>query len=164
LSQHPAVAYLFLVRPMTTRLTIGLCIASLLPASAHGRVWETVKQVEARYGKPQRVLLDRPDLREVGYVFRGFMVLVYYSGGISRRESFSRWPRGGRLPPLSRDTVQEILAFSTPQGQSWLAIPAPHVAKKETYYWVSSDRRTIAFFVAPGGILLFRDPNFHADE
>jgi hypothetical protein len=149
---------------MTARLTIALCVASLLPASTHGRVWETVKQVEARYGKPQHVLLDRPDLREVGYLFRGFMVLVYYSGGISRRESFSRWPHGGRLPRLSRGTVHEILAFSAPEGQKWLAVPAPRAAKKGNYYWASSDRRTLAGFVAPGEVLLLFDPNFHAND
>ena len=149
---------------MTTRLASALCIASLLSASAHARVWETVKQVEGRYGKPQHVYLDRPDLREVGYLFRGFMVLVYYGGGISRRECFSRWPHGGRLPRLSRDTVHEILAFSAREGQSWRAVPAPRAAKKGNYYWASSDRKTLAGFVAPGEVLILFDPNFDADD
>ena len=73
---------------MKTPLVIIISLASLVATSVHARVGETVKQVEARYGKPQKVFIDRADLRKVGYGFRGFMIIVYVSGGVSKRESF----------------------------------------------------------------------------
>ena len=80
----------------------------LLVAPAHARVGETVKQVQARYGKPHKVFIDSPGLRKIGYGYRGFMSIVYYARGISKRESFGR----PDVPKLPRHTVDELLALS----------------------------------------------------
>src|SRR5437867_1228202 len=96
-------------------MKIPLVIISLLAVfstPAHARVGETVKQVEARYGKPQKVFIDRPDLRKVGYGYHGFMVMVYFAGAISKRESFGR-PGVSHLPS---EAVSELLTLSATPG------------------------------------------------
>src|SRR5204862_6530314 len=78
-----------IVRPMGASLVI-IAFTSLLTTSTYARVGETVKQVEARYGKPQRVLHERGSFRELGYGYRGFMVGVSYVGGVCKSEGFAR--------------------------------------------------------------------------
>jgi len=102
------------------------------------------------------VFIDRPDLRKVSYGFRGFMIIVYFSGGISKRESFGR----PDLPKLPRETVNDILALSAREGTSWQPILAEHC----DYYWVSSDKKTIAQFGGPGNVVLVQDRNFKSTE
>jgi len=128
----------------------------VLATSGYARVGETVKQVEARYGKPQKLYFDRPDLRKALYGFRGFMVMVYFAGGISKRESFGR----PDLPKLKPETVNEILALSAPNGTSWQPILKEH----NDYYWVSSDKKAIAQLAAPGNLVLTQDRKFHSKE
>ena len=140
---------------MKTPLII-ITLASLVATSAHARVGETVKQVEARYGNPQKVFIDRADLRKVGYGYRGFMIIVYFSGGTSKRESFGR----PGVPKLPRETVNEILALSAREGTSWQSVSAEHGEQ----YWVSSDKKVIAQFAAPGNVLLVQDRNFKSTE
>lgn len=141
---------------MKTPLVIIISVASLIATSAHARVGETVKQVETLYGKPQKVFIDRPDLRKVGYGYRGFMIIVYFSGGLSKRESFGR----PDLPKLPRETVSEILALSARKGTSWQPILAEH----GDYYWVSSDKKVVGQFAAPGNVFLVQDRNFKSTE
>ena len=138
------------------RAPLVITALAVLVTSAYARVGETVKQVEARYGKPQKVFIDRPDLRKIGYGYRGFWVIVYFSGGTSKRESFGR-PDLSKLPPA---TVNEILAFSAREGTSWQPILLEH----GDYYWVSSDKRVIAQFAAPGNVLLVQDRKFKSSE
>lgn len=141
---------------MKTPLVIIVSLASLIATSGHARVGETVKQVEARYGKPQKVFIDRADLRKIGYGYRGFMIIVYFSGGISKRESFGR----PDVPKLPRETVNEILALSAREGTSWQPVLVEH----GDYYWVSSDKKTIAQFGASGNVLLVQDRKFKSTE
>jgi hypothetical protein len=140
---------------MRASLIIALLLA-LLATSAHGRVGETVKQVEARYGKPQHVYDDRSSSQKLGYRFRGMMVIVLFKDGISKCETFMGWPEGDKLPPLPRERVQQILALSAPKGQSWHSIPRTRNGE----YWASSDKKTLAFFGAKGTSVLVGDPNF----
>ena len=74
-----AILRRIVVIPLKASLVIVTSI-SLLTTSAYARVGETVKQVEARYGKPQRVLHEHGRFRELGYGYRGFMVGVSYVG------------------------------------------------------------------------------------
>ena len=128
----------------------------LLPMSVRARVGETVAQVEARYGKPQQVYINRPDLRKALYGYNGFMVMVYFSRGISKRESFGR----PDLPKLRPDTVNELLTLSAPRGTTWQPILKEH----DDYYWVSSDKKVIAQLAAPGNLLFVQDRSFHSKE
>jgi hypothetical protein len=141
---------------MKASLVIIASVASLLAMPAHGRVGETVKQVEARYGKPQKVFINRSDLRKVGYGYRGLMIIVYFSGGISKRESFAK----PDLPKLPRETVNGLLALSARKGTSWEPILVEH----GDYYWISSDKNTIAQFGAAGNVFLVQDRNFKSTE
>jgi hypothetical protein len=129
---------------------------ALLVTSAHARIDETVKQVEVRYGRPQKVFIERADLRKVGYGYRGFMIIVYFSGGISKRESFGR----PDVPKLPRETVNELLALSARPGTSWQPVSAEHGDS----YWLSSDKKVIAQFAAAGNVFLVQDRNFKSTE
>jgi len=140
---------------MRASLIIALLLTSLA-TSVHGRVGETVKQVEGRYGKPQQVYINRPDLRKALYGYHGFMIMVYFSGGTSKRESYGR----PDLPKLSPQTVNELLALSAPEGTSWQPILKEH----DDYYWVSSDKKVVAQFGAAGNLLFVQDRKFHSRE
>ncbi len=59
---------------MKPRLAIMALFA--FSSSAFALIGEDAKQIEARYGKPMQVLTDRGDYREVGYAYRGFMLIV----------------------------------------------------------------------------------------
>jgi hypothetical protein len=121
-----------------------------------------MKQIEARYGKPGHVYNehDRPGVRKLGYRFGGLMVIVCFKDGISKWESFMGWPQGNRFPRLSRERVKEILALSAPKGKTWQSIPRTENGE----YWISSDKKTVAFFEADGTNLLVRDPNFDGKD
>jgi hypothetical protein len=142
--------------------TLLVIIISLrLLHSAHARVGETVKQVEARYGKPQKVFIDRPDLRKVGYGYHGFMVIVYFSGGISKRESFGR-PGVSHLP---REAVGELLTLSAAPGMTWKPWK-PATAEKGEQYWMRSDGAVLSNSGSYGdmGVIVFQDRNFRSSE
>jgi hypothetical protein len=115
-----------------------------------------------RYGKPQHVYNepDRPGVRKLGYRFRGLMVIVFFENSISKAENFMGWPDGEKLPRLSRQTVNELLALSAREGTAWHPIPRT----KNGEYWASSDKKTLAFFSNEGKSVVVFDPNFMASE
>ena len=104
----------------------------------------------------EKVFVDRADLRKVGYGFRRFMIIVEFSGGISKRENFAR----PDLPKLPSAAVNEILALSVRPGTSWQ--PAPAV--RGDSYWVSSDKKMIAQLAAPGSVVIVQDRTFKSSE
>ena len=132
-----------------------------LTAQALARVGESVKQIEARYGKPQRVLSEHGTYRNIGYGFRGFMVGVEFLDGISRREGFAR----PDLPKLSERDVQDILSlaagpaltWTTLEGPRWKAILHP---KPNERYWLRSDEKVIASLAGEGNFLMIGDRKF----
>lgn len=140
------------MKPRLASVTIvALLFALVIPA--HARIGENVKEIEARYGKPQRVLHERGTFREVGYGFSGFMVGVGYIGGVSKREGFAR----PDLPKLSDGDVQRILAFSADRGLSWKPLSVEHGDR----YWTRSDGKVIAMLTSAGNFLTVQDRNFH---
>ena len=143
------------------KTSIVITIALLLATSAYARVGETVKQVEARYGKPQKVFVDRPDLRKVGYGYRDFMVMVYFSGGVSKRESFGQ-PGVSRLPS---EAVTQLLALSAAHGTTWKPWTPPIVERGEQF-WMRSDGAVLANSGSHGGmgVIVFQDRNFKSSE
>jgi hypothetical protein len=88
--------------------------------------------------------------------YHGFMIIAYFSGGISKRESFGR-PDLPKMPPA---TVNEILTLSARPGTSWQPILKQH----EDYYWISSDKRVIAQFAEPGTVFLVQARSFKSNE
>ena len=124
---------------MKTSLLI-ITFMSLFATAARARVGETVKQVEARYGKPQRVLHERGSFRELGYGYRGFMVGVSYVGGVSKSEGFAR----PDTPRLSDADVQQILALSLPPGTTWKRL----ADQGGDPFWVRSDGKVVALLSA----------------
>src|SRR5207244_804811 len=116
-----------------------ITIISLI-TSAYARVGESVKQVEARYGKPQRVLHEHGSFRELGYGYRGFMVGVSYVSGVSKSEGFAR----PDTPRLSDSDVQQLLALSLAPGTSWKLASDQNGDR----LWVRSDGKVVALLNA----------------
>ena len=126
---------------MKTSLVI-FAFLSLSFSAAHARVGETVKQVEARYGKPQRVLHERGSFRALGYRYRGFMVGVSYVDGVSKSEGFAR----PNTPRLSDAEVQQLLAWSAAAGTTWKRLPD----EGGSPFWMRSDGKVVALLSAHG--------------
>ena len=127
-------------------------LISVLAISAHARVGETVKQVEARYGKPQRVLHKHGSFRELGYGYRGFMVGVSYVDGICKSEGFAR----PDVPQLSQADVQQLLALSAAPGTSWNLVSD----KNGDRVWLRSDGKVVAVLNAQK-FLQVQEKGFH---
>jgi hypothetical protein len=135
---------------MKTSLVI-ITIVSII-TSAYARVGESVNQVEARYGKPQRVLHEHGSFRELGYGYRGFMVGVSYVSGVSKSEGFAR----PETPRLSDSDVQQLLALSLAPGTSWKLVPA----KNADRMWIRSDGKVVALLSAQK-FLQVQEKGFH---
>lgn len=120
---------------MKTSLAV-ITFLTILSATAHAGVGETVKQVEARYGKPERVLHEHGNYRKLGYSYRGLMVIEGYVAGVSKSEFFAR-PDNRRL---SDADVQQLLALSLAPGTTWKRLP--DLGGDPT--WIRSDSKVVA--------------------
>jgi len=120
---------------MKTSLAV-ITFLAMLTATAHAGVGETVKQVEARYGKPERVLKEHGNFRALGYRYRGFLVIEGYVAGVSKSEFFDRPDHR----PLSDADVQQLLALSSAPGTTWKRLP--DLGGDQT--WIRSDRKVVA--------------------
>ena len=109
---------------------------AILSATAHAGVGDTVEQVEARYGKPERVLKEHGNFRALGYRYRGLMVIEGYVAGVSKSEFFAR-PDNRRL---SDADVQQLLALSLAPGTTWKRLP--DLDGDQT--WICSDGKVVA--------------------
>jgi hypothetical protein len=121
-------------------------------AAAVARVGEDAKQIEARYGKPQKVFAENGKFRDVGYAFERFSVVVNFIDGISRREGFAL-PDQSRLPD---DAVRQILALSADEGVTWEEVEP----KGGDRFWRRSDGQAAAVFEADGKLLFVEDGKF----
>ena len=135
---------------MKTSLVIITIVS--LTTFAYARVGETVKQVEAHYGKSQRVLHEHGSFRELGYGYRGFMVGVSYVGGISKSEGFAR----PDTPRLSDADVQQILSLSLARGTSWKLVSDQNGDR----LWIRSDGKVVALLNAQK-FLQVQEKGFH---
>jgi hypothetical protein len=136
---------------MKTSLAV-ITFLAILSATAHAGVGETVKQVEARYGKPERVLREHGSFRQLGYRYRGLMVLVGYVAGVSKAESFVR-PDNRRL---SDADVQQLLALSLAPETTWKRLP--DLGGDQT--WIRSDGKVVALLNAHQ-FLRVQEKDFH---
>jgi len=115
-------------------------------------IGEDDKQIEARYGKPGKDLGDHGNVHEVGYMARGFMILVDFVNGVSQREGFAN----PNTSPLTEQDISNILALSAPEGTTW----EPGPSKGEDKSWNRSDHKAIAIFPAQGKFLFVQDVKF----
>ena len=129
-------------------------IAATITASAD--IVENEKQIEARYGKPAKIMNEQGKFRVVGYLSGGFMILVDFVNGTSQREGFA----SPDTSALSKDDVDRILAMTTPPGLKWEELPEKDGAR----LWNRSDWKAIATVSADGRYLSVRDPNFVQPE
>jgi len=120
--------------------------------AAVARVGEDVKQIEARYGKPQKVFAENGKFRDVSYWFERYMVVVNFIDGISRREGFA-FPDQS---PLNDAAVKQILAMNAGEGATWQEV-APQGGAR---FWRRSDGQAVAVFEADGKLLFVQDGKF----
>ena len=133
-------------------LTFTSLLLFALAATGFGRIGENEKEIEARYGKPGKDLGTRGGVHEVGYLSEGFMIVVDFVNGISKREGFANPDTSG----LSADAIKQILAMSSADGTNWHEVPAVG----EDRSWRCSDGKAIAVFPAQGKFLFVQDPTF----
>ena len=140
----------------------SLVIISLfsLVAQAHGCVGDSVKQIEARYGKSQTVLARHGSYQNLGYRFHGFMVGVEFLDGVSKREFFMQ-PDQRKLSPHD---VQEILALGAGKGLTWKPLEGPWKKvlhpKQNERTWLQSDNNVFAILPAEGNSIMISDIGF----
>jgi hypothetical protein len=135
LQGFPANCRLILVRPIKTSIAV-ITFLAIPSATLHAGVGETVKQVEARYGKPERVLYEHGGVRKLGYRYRGLLVIECYVAGVSKSEFFAR-------PDHQRQSdadVQQLLALSLAPGTTWKRLP--DLDGDQT--WIRSDGKVVA--------------------
>ena len=133
-------------------ITLTLLAAIGVATAAFGRVGEDEKQIEARYGKPGKDLGTKGQIHEIGYMSAGFMILVDFVNGISKREGFAN----PDTSTLSAEAIKQILAMSAADGTRWQERPAVG----EDRSWRCSDNSAIAIFPAQGKFLFVQDLNF----
>ena len=143
------------------RISILLISLFALIAQAHGRVGESLKQIEARYGKPQAVLKGgHGSYQNLGFSFHGFMIGVEFLDGVSKREFFMRPSQ----PKLSTRDIQEILALGAGNGLTWKPLEGPWKnvlhPKQGERYWLRSDTNVFAMLPAEGNSLMITEMGF----
>src|SRR5262249_24454776 len=136
---------------MKTSLAVVTFLA-ILSATADAGVGETVKQVEARYGKPERVLYDHGNFRKLGYRYRGLLVIEGYARGVSKSEFFDRQDHR----PLSDAEIQQLLALSWAPGTTWKRLP--DLGGDQT--WIRSDHKAVAL-LSEHKFLRVQEKDFH---
>lgn len=133
---------------------LSFAIFILMGATGTGfaGIGENEKQIEARYGKPAKIMSEKGNFRVVGYLSGGFMVLVDYVNGTCQREGFA----SPDTSPLSKNDVDQILVMTAGPGLTWEELPQ----KEGSRYWNRSDWKVIATLSADGKYLSVRDPAF----
>src|SRR5438552_18646225 len=96
-------------------LTFTVLVWITFAATGFARIGEDEKQIEARYGKPGKDLGTHGNVHELGYISGGYMILVDFVIGISKREGFANTDTS----PLSPKSVKAILGMSAPEETSW---------------------------------------------
>jgi hypothetical protein len=119
---------------MKTSLAVITFLATF-SETAHVGVGETVKQVETRYGGPERVLHEHGNFRALGYRYRGLLVIEGYVVGISKSEFFDRPDHR----PLSDAHVQQLLALNSVPGTTWKRLPDLGIDQT----WIRGDRKVV---------------------
>jgi hypothetical protein len=124
----------------------------ILAATGFGAVGDTEKQIEGLYGKPGKDFGMHGDVHQFGYISDGFMILVDFVNGISKREGFAN----PDTSPLTTQNVEQVLRMSAREGTSWRPAPAGGADKS----WQRSDGKAIAIFPATGIFLFVQDADY----
>ena len=130
----------------TKNLPLTVLIMAFTLNSAFGRIGETEKEIEARYGKPAGLLTKENDRDEMGnpfrsYLFHGFQILVIFVNGKSALEHFGKPYVGGEV------TYADSLAILNAYGDIWQLDrkdDPPH------WHWHSSDHNLQAYLDGSG--------------
>jgi hypothetical protein len=134
------------------RIAITILFFISTAAIGFGAIGDDEKQIEARYGKPGKDLGNHGNVHEVGYMAGGFMILVDFVDGISRREGFVN----PNTAPLTEQDIKAILTMSAPEGLTW----DPGDVKQEGRSWNRSDQKAIAILPTESKFLFVQDVNF----
>jgi hypothetical protein len=115
-------------------ITLTFALTSLLSSRADARLWETVVQAEARFGRPLKVTRgDLPGEEDRKYRWKGFLLLVTYVGGKSENELYMH---SDMQKPFSNEEVQSLLKLSS-AGKRW-----DKPRSEPMWYLIDSDGKT----------------------
>ena len=123
-----------------------------LPSAAIAMIGDNSRQIEARYGQPQRVMAERGNYREVAYVLGQFAILVKFIDGVSKKEGMSRLD----LAPLPAGAVKELLDRSAPKSVRWQEV---HPEEDSDRTWKRSDGKAKALLLHRN-FLVVQDVNY----
>ena len=65
-----------------------LVVTLLLPRLAHARLWETVAQIESRFGPPVHIWRLKSGEQDRSYRYKRYQVLITYTNGRSANELY----------------------------------------------------------------------------
>ncbi len=130
-----------------------LLVATLFSPSALALIGDDAKQIEARYGKPRKIIKEQGEYRDVGYAANGFMIVVNFVGGVSKQEGFALPDRSA----LTEDAVKRIRALSAEKGQTWRDLPPLSDGAR---CWGRSDGKVMTVFPSQEHFCFVRDINY----
>jgi hypothetical protein len=134
-------------------ILIVVSTLTLFHATAFALIGEDAKQIESRYGKPRKLVEEHGEYRDVGYASHGFMIIVNFVGGVSKREGFAFPDRSS----LTEDAIKQILALSAEKDQTWRDLPPLQNGDR---CWARSDGKTMAVFATKEHFFFVQDVNF----
>jgi hypothetical protein len=123
----------------------------LLADSAFALIGDDVKHVQARYGPPRQVIEKHPRWQDVGFSSHGFLIIVRFVDGFSRRESF--W-----IPDRTQftsDRLRDVLSLSLGPARSWLTLSKG---------WGRSDGKALAILGDRNRLFLVEDGNYVSSD
>ena len=136
---------------MKTLLMLAVLFFTVTSA-ALALIGDDMQQIETRYGKPMQVVAEHGAHREIGYGAHDFMIVVDFVDGVSQRETFARPDKS----TLSAEAVQQLLALSAAEGQTWRGLPP----KGDDRFWGRSDGKALAGFPAQRNFLFVMDVHY----
>src|SRR5438132_6119398 len=92
---------------MCRAITLFLVVTFLLAGLAHGRLWETVAQIESRFGPPVQTWPVKSSEQDRRYRYKQYKVLVTYANGRSASELYMH---ADSAAPFADAEVKSLLA------------------------------------------------------
>jgi hypothetical protein len=96
-------------------ITLAAVVTMLLPRFAHARLWETVAQIESRFGPPVQTWPRKAGEQDRRYRYKQYRILVTYADGKSASELYMH---ADSAAPFADAEVKSLLAEHS-LGNRW---------------------------------------------
>lgn len=100
---------------MCRAITLAAIVTLLLPSFAHARLWETVAQIESRFGPPVQTWPVKSGEQDRRYRYKRYKVLVTYANGKSASELYMHVDAAA---PFADAEVKSLLSEHS-LGNTW---------------------------------------------